>query len=90
MIVRPLYASIVAVIAAPIEILGAHSLGAKILVVLVLMVALAAAGHFLGRRYVSSRLHRHALDELPPIDELGGAIRTRLSRATARWSGPVR
>jgi hypothetical protein len=55
-----MYSPIMAVIAAPIALQSARPLSLSILVAIVLLAALAAAGYFIGREYVNRRiLHRH-------------------------------
>jgi hypothetical protein len=53
-----MYASIMAVIAAPIAMQSTYPVGLGILVVLVLLAALAAAGYFGGREYVNRRSNK--------------------------------
>ena len=50
-----MYSSIMVVVAAPIALHSTRPLGLAILVVVVLLGALAAAGYFIGRMYVSGR-----------------------------------
>ena len=53
-----MYSPIMAVIAASIATRSTFPVGLGILVVIVLLAALVAAGYFGGREYVSRRLNR--------------------------------
>lgn len=53
-----MYASVMVDIAAPVATHSTVSVSLAILVVIVLLAALAAAGYFSGRDYVNRRLHR--------------------------------
>ena len=50
-----MYSSIVVLIAAPIALHSSRPLGLAILVAIVLLAALTAAGYFIGRMYVNGR-----------------------------------
>jgi hypothetical protein len=50
-----MYSSSMAVMAAPIAMQSTFPVGLGIFVVVVLLAALAAAGYFIGREYVSGR-----------------------------------
>lgn len=52
-----MYSSIMAVIAAPIAMRSTVPASLAILVVIVLLAALLAAGYFIGREYVNRRLN---------------------------------
>jgi lipopolysaccharide export LptBFGC system permease protein LptF len=53
-----MYAPIVAMIAAPIAMQSARPVSLTILMVIVLLAALAAAGYYGGRMYVNKRFNR--------------------------------
>jgi uncharacterized membrane protein len=53
-----MYPSIMAIIAAPIAIAQSRPAVPTILMVIVLVVVLVAAGYFVGREYVNRRVNR--------------------------------
>ena len=53
-----MYSPVMGVIAAPIALQSSRPLSLAILMVIVLLAALGAAGYFIGREYVSRRLNR--------------------------------
>ena len=52
------YSSVMAVIAAPIAMQSTYPVGLATLVVLIFLAGLAAAGYFIGRRYLETRPNR--------------------------------
>ena len=52
------YSSVMAVIAAPIAMQSTYPVGLGTLVVIIFLAGLAAAGYFIGRRYLETRPNR--------------------------------
>lgn len=53
-----MYSSVMAVIAAPIAMQSTYPVGLGTLVVIIFLAGLAAAGYFIGRRYLETRPNR--------------------------------
>jgi hypothetical protein len=53
-----MYSSLMAVLAAPIAMQSTYPVGLATLVVLIFLAGLAAAGYFIGRRYLETRPNR--------------------------------
>jgi len=56
--VVPMYSSSMAVIASPIAMYSTFPASLSILMVIAELIALLAAGYFIGREYVNNRLNR--------------------------------